>query len=164
MQGREFAVPQAGFSANNDNSSISATWDRLLKRLRSLLLAILFLTAAYVFTWPSANVPYFGAVILHLLAGVVLLVTLVFTLRRIWPAASPALRIGWPLLALGGVLGVALIFTGTRRAEWPLLYWHIGLCVAGGALLASAWAGNRGFFAGSYFAAAFRAVIFLLAA
>jgi tetratricopeptide (TPR) repeat protein len=135
-----------------------------VRRLTSILLAVLFLTAAYVFAWPSANVPYFGAVILHLLAGVILLVTLVFALRGIWQAAPPASRFGWILLTLGGTLGVALIFTGTRRDEWPLLYTHIGLCVAGGALLASTWAGRRGLLAGSYIAAVFRGVIFLAAA
>ncbi|MGH9713914.1 MAG: tetratricopeptide repeat protein [Candidatus Acidiferrales bacterium] len=135
-----------------------------MNRSASILLGILFLTAAYVFAWPSANVPYFGAVILHLLAGVLFLIALIFAIRRIWQRVSPASRLGWVLLALGGSLGAALIFTGTRRSEWPLLYTHIGLCIAGGALLASTWAGQRGLWAGSYIAAVFRGIVFLLAA
>jgi tetratricopeptide (TPR) repeat protein len=135
-----------------------------MRRLTQILVAALFLTAAYVFAWPSANVPYFGAVILHVVAGVVFLVALFFAIRRIWPAATPGQRLGWVLLALGGLLGAVLIYTGTRRGEWPLLYTHIAACVAGGAMLASAWAGKRGFFAGSYIGGLFRAVIFLLAA
>jgi len=135
-----------------------------MKRLASILVAALFLTAAYVFAWPSANVPYFGAVMLHLVAGMVLLVTLAFALRRIWPDAPPTSRIGWVLLTAGGVLGALLIFTGTRREEWTLLYTHIGFCVAGGAMLASTWAGKRGFIAGSYIASVFRSILFLVAA
>ena len=135
-----------------------------MKRFASILLVILFLTAAYVFAWPSANVPYFGAIILHLLAGIVLVAVLIFAIRRMWQHATPAGRVGWVLLATGGLIGAALIFTGTRRAEWPLLYTHIGFCVAGGALVASAWAGKRGILAGSYIAWAFRCAIFLLGA
>jgi Flp pilus assembly protein TadD len=115
------------------------------QRFGAILLAVLFLTALYLFAWPSANVPYFTAVILHLLAGIVLLIFLVFALRGILRPASTTSRIGWILIASGGVLGVVLIQTGTRREEWPLLYAHIGSCVAGGALLASAWAGKHGF-------------------
>jgi tetratricopeptide (TPR) repeat protein len=135
-----------------------------MKRSASILLAILFLTAAYVFAWPSANVPYFGAVLLHFIAGVLFLVAMISAMRPIWQAASPASRLGWILLGSVGLIGAALIFTGTRRNEWSLLYTHIGLCVAGGALLASTWAGKRGFLAGSYIAAVFRGVAFLLAA
>ena len=135
-----------------------------MRRFKSILLAVLFATAAYVFAWPSANVAYFGAVILHILAGVILLVTLVFALRGIWQSDAPAYRIGWLLIAIGGALGAALIYTGTRRDQWTLVNWHIGLCVAGGALLASTWAGKRGLWATSYLAAVLRGVVFLVAA
>jgi Tfp pilus assembly protein PilF len=135
-----------------------------MKRLRSRLLAVLFLTAAYVFVWPAANVPYFAAVLLHLAAGLVLVVVLALSLRSILPAASPAQRIGWPLLALGGVLGLILVFTGTRKSDWPLLFAHVGACVAGGALLLSAWAGRRGFMVGSYLKGAVRGGLFVIAA
>src|SRR4029077_16269865 len=127
-----------------------------MRRLASILLAILFLTAAFVFAWPSANVTYFGAVILHVVAGVLFLVALFFAFRGIWPAATTGQRLGWLLLALGGLLGAVVIYTGTRRAEWPLLYTHIGVCVAGGAMLASSWAGKHGFLAESYIGGIFR--------
>ncbi|MGB6390744.1 MAG: hypothetical protein WBF14_00100, partial [Candidatus Acidiferrales bacterium] len=52
-----------------------------LRRAISVLLAVLFLTAVYVFAWPSPNVPYFGAVVVHLLAGVLFLVALAIALR-----------------------------------------------------------------------------------
>ena len=120
-----------------------------MRRLISVLLSVLFMTAAYLFIWPAANVPYFAAVIVHLLTGMALLIFLAFALRGILRGASTTSRIGWILIAIGGVLGAVLIKTGTRRDEWPLLYAHIGVCVAGGALLASAWFGEHGFFARS---------------
>jgi tetratricopeptide (TPR) repeat protein len=120
-----------------------------MKRAISILLALVSLTAAYIYAWPSATVLYFAAVILHVLGGAALLLLLVFMLRNIFRSAPPAKKIGWLLLTLGGILGVALIFTGTRRNEWPLLYAHIAACVAGAALVAACWAGRRGFLAGS---------------
>src|ERR1700678_4586362 len=115
-----------------------------MKRLIHLFLAILFLTAAYVYAWPSANVPYFAAIVIHLVTGIIFLILLTFGLSPILRHSPVASRIGWILLAFGGVLGIVLVFTGTRRAEWPLLYIHIGACVTGGAMLFSGWAGRRG--------------------
>ncbi len=135
-----------------------------MRRLTSISLAVLFLTAAYLFAWPSANVPYFAAVIAHLLAGIVFVILLVFVLPRLLRGAPLVSRAGWILLALGGLLGAILIYEGTRRAEWPLLYTHIGACTAGGALLASGWAGKRGFLARGFAAGFLRSAMFLVAA
>src|SRR6202047_4410071 len=134
------------------------------RRFSAILLAVLFATAAYLFAWPSANVPYFGAVILHLLAGITLLIFLLFTLPGILRGASMTSRAGWVLVATGGLLGAVLIKTGARRDEWTLLYTHIGLCVAGGALLASAWAGRCGFLAQGRAAGFLRGAMFVVAA
>jgi tetratricopeptide (TPR) repeat protein len=119
-----------------------------LRRAISALLGVSFLTAAYVFAWPSANVPYFAAIVIHLLGGITLVVLLAFALSPIPRESTFEARVGWLLMALGGLLGVVLIFTGTRRVDWPLLYAHIGACVVGGAFLASAWAARRGFLRG----------------
>ncbi|MGH9685161.1 MAG: tetratricopeptide repeat protein [Candidatus Acidiferrales bacterium] len=135
-----------------------------MRRFSSTLLAILFVTAAYVFAWPSANIPYFGAVVLHVLSGVALLILIAAGARGILRGAALTSQIGWVLLAAGGVLGVILIYTGTRRSEWPLLYTHIGLCVAGGAFLASGWAARRDFLAGSAASGFARSVLFLIGA
>ena len=140
-----------------------STFDsRKMRRFTSISLAILFLTAAYLFAWPSANVPYFAAVIAHLLAGIVFLILLAFALRGLLRGAPLVSRIGWILLALGGVLGAVLIYEGTRRVEWPLLYTHIGACAAGGALLLSGWAGRRGFLARGLAASFLRSAMFLV--
>jgi Flp pilus assembly protein TadD len=135
-----------------------------MKRLNSFLLAALFITAAYVFAWPSANIPYFGAIIVHVFGGVLFLIALLFIFKAIWRDASPQARFGWILLAIGGLLGLVLIYTGALRRDWPLLYTHIGFCVAGGAFLASAWAAKRGFLAGGGIAkASLSSALFLIA-
>lgn len=148
----------------SDNSTQATHGWRHRRNLITALLYILFLTAAYVFTWPAANIPYFAAVLLHLVAGIVLVIVVGAFFRSIGSEASPAERIAWICLAIGGLLGILLIFTGTRKGEWPLLFAHIGSCVAGGALLFSAWAGRRGFMAGSYLSGAIRGVVFVVAA
>ncbi len=135
-----------------------------MKRVTDILLFALVLTAAYVFAWPSANVPYFGAIILHLLAGIAFLVLLIFTLRPMLRQGPIASRIGWVLLAVGGILGAILIYTGTRRVDWPLLYVHIGACVAGCALLVSGWACRRGFLAGPFPSGIIRSALCLVVA
>jgi len=135
-----------------------------MKRATSFLLAVSFATAAYVFAWPSPTLLYFAAVVVHVLGGLLFIVALVFSFRRIWRDATPLARMGWAFLALGAVLGAILTYTGTPRSEWTLLYVHIGACLAGGALLASAWAGKRGFLAGGFGPDFMRAGAFLLAA
>ncbi|MGB0035506.1 MAG: multiheme c-type cytochrome, partial [Candidatus Acidiferrales bacterium] len=135
-----------------------------MKRFGSLLLAVLFLTAAYVFAWPSASVPYYASVVIHVVSGIVFLILLVVALHGILRDAQAESRAGWVLLAVGGALGAVLFYTGTRRSEWTLLYAHIGACVAGGALLASSWAARRGFLAGGRGAALLRSVAFLIVA
>src|SRR4029077_851763 len=119
-----------------------------MRRLSSLLLATLFLTAAYLFAWPSANIAYFVGVVLHLVAGILFLTTLAFAARSILRGATLSARAGWILVAVGGLLGALLIYTGTRRGDLPLLYVHIGACLTGGTLLVSAWAAKRGLLAG----------------
>src|SRR5580704_7297893 len=133
-----------------------------MKRLIHFSLAILLVTAAYVYAWPSANVPYFAAIVIHLVTGIIFLILLTFGLAPILRNSSTASRIGWILLAFGGVLGIVLVFTGTRRAEWPLLYVHIGACVAGGAMLFSGWGAKRGWLAGGMPAGILRSAICLL--
>src|SRR5271155_2392214 len=116
-----------------------------MKRLPPILVGFLFLTAAYVFAWPSPSFIYFGAVVGHILGGLLLTVVLAFSFRRIWRDATPGGRIGWLLLVMGAILGVILIYKGTPRSQWTLLYVHVGVCLTAGVLLAAAWAGKRGF-------------------
>ncbi|HTS12247.1 MAG TPA: tetratricopeptide repeat protein [Candidatus Limnocylindrales bacterium] len=135
-----------------------------INRARTILLAILFVTAAYLFAWPSADVPYFIGLVSHLVAGIALTGILAFFLIPILRRGNKTERIGWILLAIGAVLGIILIYTGTPKSDWTLLFVHVGCCVAGGALLASAWAGRHGFMAGGALPGIGRAAIFLIAA
>jgi tetratricopeptide (TPR) repeat protein len=135
-----------------------------LKRTLVCLTIALAISALYLFAWPSANLPYFAAIVLHLVAGIAFLVVLIFTLRPILRNGPTASRLGWLLLAVGGILGALLIYTGTRRAEWPLLYAHIGACLAGCAFLFSGWAAKRGFLAGGLPAGLLRGALCLAVA
>jgi len=135
-----------------------------MRKLARILLAALFLSAAYLFAWPSATLPYFAAVVLHLVAGVAFLITLVFIFRAIWQEGILIARAAWLLLAFGGIAGAILAYTGTPHSKNNLLYGHIAACVAGGALLLSEWAGKRWLQRSGNFAAAFRAAIFVAAA
>jgi tetratricopeptide (TPR) repeat protein len=135
-----------------------------LPRLTSIALAFLLLTAAYLFAWPSASILYFGADAAHLLAGIIFLVSLPFVLGKLLRNTSIPSRIGWILLTVGGALGVVLVHTGTRRSEWPLLYTHIGLCVAGAAMLASGWAQRKGWLGRGVTGAIFRSATMLVGA
>ncbi len=135
-----------------------------MSRLPTALLFLLVVTAAYIFAWPAAHIPYFAAILLHLAAGVALVAALAFFLRSILDRGTLEQRAAWILLALGGLLGIVLIFTGTRQADWPLLWAHIAACVIGAALLASAWAGRRGFMRRDRTLAVVRGGMFVVAA
>ena len=117
-----------------------------MKRSHTILLALLFFSGGYLYAFPSATVPYALGVLLHLAAGVVLAAVLVRELLRLLRQASPPVRFGWGMLAVGAALGVALVFTGTLRPYQPWLYAHIALSLAGLIVLAAEWACGRGWF------------------
>jgi Tfp pilus assembly protein PilF len=114
-----------------------------MKKLGSALLLLLFFTALYEYAWPTPTIHYYFFVALHLLAGIALLVLLPFLLLTIWRGIKSTVRIGWSLLALGGCLGIVLIYTGALRNDFPLLYLHIGLCLAGIILLFGSWIASK---------------------
>jgi Flp pilus assembly protein TadD len=108
------------------------------------LLVFLAASAAYLYPFPQPNVVYAGVVLLHTVAGVIAAVLLVPFLWRRLRAQSLTGRAGWLLLAAGAAVGVALIYTGTPRADFRWLYLHIALALAAVALLCADWAGRRG--------------------
>jgi tetratricopeptide (TPR) repeat protein len=120
-----------------------------MNRFRTFLLWFLFISAAYLFAWPYATLIYEASVLLHLLAGGLFLVLAVPLLWRKISSGNFSERVAWSLIAAGGVIGIVLAVTGTPRSRFPLLYAHIGACLAGGVILAAAWAGRRGWLAGT---------------
>jgi tetratricopeptide (TPR) repeat protein len=103
----------------------------------------LAISAAYLFTFPQANIPYAGVVLLHTLAGVVATILLLPSLIRLLRTGGLVSRAGWLLVAVGAVVGIVLIKTGTPRSEWNKLYVHIVVSAAGVGLLVAGWLSNR---------------------
>src|SRR5690348_8431024 len=118
------------------------------KRFLGLLATLLFITALYEYAWPTPTIHYYAVVMLHLAAGLLLFLLLLIMSASIWQDSHALDRTGWSLLAVGGFIGVALIFIGTVRNDFPLLYLHIAFSSAGVILLAGAWLQHRHVFDG----------------
>ena len=120
-------------------SVMSSAGNSVGRRL-SRLIGFLVVSAIYLYAFPQANVLYAGVVLLHAVAGVVasvlLLLWLVHSLSL--RQGEPLVRIGMVILFLGAIPGLALIYTGTLRTEWPLVYVHLGLSFLGAGLIAAA--------------------------
>jgi cytochrome c-type biogenesis protein CcmH/NrfG len=108
------------------------------------LLVFLFVSAAYLYTFPQPNVLYAAVVLLHAVAGVAAALLLAVVLVRLLRDGSITSRLGWALLAAGAIVGLILIKTGTPRGQWNLLYAHMLLSLAGSGILFAEWAGKRG--------------------
>jgi Tfp pilus assembly protein PilF len=115
----------------------------IIARLLWWLIAFLAISAVYLYTFPQANIPYAGVVLLHALAGALATLLLVPSLVRLLRTGSLTSRAGWLLIAAGAVIGVVLIRTGTSRSEWNKLYAHIVISAAGIALLVAGWLAKR---------------------
>ncbi|HEV3253323.1 MAG TPA: tetratricopeptide repeat protein [Candidatus Acidoferrales bacterium] len=138
-----------------------------MRRLRSILVALLFLSAVYLYAWPSPTLFYAGVVLLHVAAGIWLAIAILFlpAVRKIFGNARLAKQAaGWGWLMGGSGLGLLLIFTGARRPLLPLLYVHIAACLIGVALLVAAWVGTRGWLADRVSTTVLRYGLVLLAA
>lgn len=140
-----------------------------MRKGREILVVLLALTGVYLYALPSATVVYAVGVLLHLGAGALLTLLLLYGLapHLSSPRDPTSARqssgkkgagLGWALLGAGAALGVALIYTGTLRPAWPLLYAHIALSAAGTMVLAAEWARGRGW------AAPYGACLLVLAA
>jgi len=117
-----------------------------MNRWRPRILVLLAITSIYLYGYPSATLTYSAVLLFHLVAGLVLTVSMVPYFASCWREQKFANRLGWSLLALGAILGIVLIKVGTphRLKQW--LYAHIALCVAGVFFLALSWAGSRKWF------------------
>ena len=98
---------------------------------------ILFLSAIYLYAFPTPTLLYAGAVLLHAGLGLITAVCLLRFCWRYMNGLSITAKTGWVLLTLGALLGVALIYLGASRPMFTWLYLHIALCVVGLILLAA---------------------------
>ena len=117
-----------------------------MNRALSLLIGFLVVSAIYLYAFPQANVLYAGVVLLHAVAGVVAAVWLLLWLVRsfVLRQGEPLVRIGVAVLFLGAIPGLALIYTGVWRAQWTLVYVHLGVSFLGAGLIVAAHLGDRG--------------------
>ena len=111
---------------------------RFLARALSWLVPVLVLSAAYLYTFPQPSIFYAAIVLLHAGLGVLAAIFLIPALWRLLRTGSLPSRAGWLLIAIGAVVGLILIKTGTPRTEWNKLYFHILISLAGAGLLIAA--------------------------
>ena len=106
-----------------------------MKKFGQLAIAALTISAVYLYAWPAPNLVYAAAVLFHVGLGVVFCAAGLFLLRD--ALRGPAIvKLGTVILAAGAVLGLALIYTGTPRADWKLMYAHIVVSAIAVVLLA----------------------------
>jgi tetratricopeptide (TPR) repeat protein len=93
-------------------------------------LAVLVINGAYLYSFDSPTIFYVFNVLLHVFLGVAVLAGLLLALRRLTrlPLLGQAAAL---LLALGGVLGLVLIITGTTRPYLWLLWTHVAVVSLG---------------------------------
>src|SRR6202140_5394440 len=112
-------------------------------RALSWLVLFLAISAAYLYAFPQPNLFYAGMVLLHAAGGVLAAIFLVPVFFRFLRTGSLPSRIGWLLIAVGALVGLILIKTGTPRTEWNKLYLHILISLVGVGLLFAGWLGGR---------------------
>src|SRR5215471_2567270 len=123
---------------SHDMSSFSVNW--VLPRL----IGFLVLSAVYLYAFPQANLVYPAIVLLHAAGGVLAAILLAIWLVRQWRQQSWLLRIAMLFLFGGAAIGAVLIYTGTPRFEWSLVYAHLGLSFMGARLMFAGLLGERG--------------------
>lgn len=114
-----------------------------LPRFVAFSTIVLFITAVYLYAFPSPTLTYAAAILLHAGLGLIAAVCLILFCLKYLKGLSLLARIGWLLITLGGLLGVALIYLGTTRPELKWLYVHIALSMAGIVLLVSDFVARR---------------------
>src|SRR5271165_3661903 len=113
-----------------------------MKKLALLSIAVLTLSAIYLYAWPAANLFYAAVVLFHVGLGVLFCIDGL----RLLPTAmrQPTIvKIGTLILILGAVLGLTLIYTGASRPYTRLLLSHGAISALAVALLAGWWLSQR---------------------
>src|SRR5215467_4169382 len=95
-----------------------------LPKFLPISVAVLFLTAVYLYAFPSPTLTYAAAILLHAGLGLIAAICLIVFCLRYVKGLSLLSKIGWLFVTLGALLGVALIYLGTTRPELKWLYIH----------------------------------------
>ena len=113
----------------------------MIKKFAQLSIAALTISAVYLYAWPAPNLFYAAAVLFHVGLGAVFCVAGLILLPRL--LREPAfVKLGSLILAVGSALGLALVYTGTSRSHWKLMYAHIAVSAIA-VLLLAAWSFSR---------------------
>ncbi len=112
-------------------------------RKLSLLVIVLFISALYLYVFPSPSLIYIGVVLLHAGVGVLAVLFLIPRLLQIIRRRD----LGWLFISGGAATGIVLLIVGTPRPFWNWMYIHIALSFAGVAFLVARWAGSKGWLA-----------------
>ncbi len=129
-------------------------------KLRALVI-VLAVSSIYLYVFPSPTLVYIAVVLLHAGLGTIAGIFLVVKLRGIFSLRAFQDNSGWLLIFFGALVGTALFFIGTSRPQWNWMYAHIALSFAGVAVLASRWAGRKGWMAKGHWRPAIRVALFL---
>jgi tetratricopeptide (TPR) repeat protein len=133
-------------------------------RKLSVLVVLLFVTAVYLYVFPSPTLTYVAAVLLHAGIGVLAVLFLLPKLKQILSPKNLKENLGWLLVTGGAGLGMALFFIGTARPKWNWMYAHETISFAGVAILAAYWLGTRGWLTKSRITHGARYALFLVLA
>ncbi|HEV3036573.1 MAG TPA: tetratricopeptide repeat protein [Candidatus Angelobacter sp.] len=98
---------------------------------------ILFFSAVYLYAFPAPTLFYAGVVLVHAGTGLIAALCLLRFCFRYLKGLTLSHKLGWLLLTLGALIGVALIYLGTTRPEIKWMYLHIALSVVALILLAA---------------------------
>jgi len=109
-----------------------------------ILLFLLVLSAFFLYAFPAPNLLYLALILFHVGGGLVAALLLVPRLVSAFQNESVAARAGWTMMAVAAALGIVLIFKGTVRAEWNLLYVHIAFAALASVLLLANWLRESG--------------------
>jgi tetratricopeptide (TPR) repeat protein len=106
-----------------------------VKRLLVFGLAFLALNSAYLWSFESPTLFYISNILLHLAVGVAVLVLLFLLLRRSFGELGWDGKVACLFLALAGLSGLYLVYTGTARPFRSILNAHIVLSCLGVGML-----------------------------
>ncbi len=108
-------------------------------RFAGPVLLVLVVSAFWLYAFPAPTLLYLTIVLVHVGGGLLISFLLLPRLLSALKNGSLMSRAGWTAMAIAAVLGIVLIFKGTLRAEWNLLYVHISLAGVASVLLLAGW-------------------------